>query len=101
MLNEPLSASPEPVASANATASPASGSLAASVPTVDPAGWFSGTEAGDRARDVGASLTSATVTVNVCSKERGGLPLSVVRTRIEYEPLASRSNTAAVFSEDP
>ena len=61
--------------------SPASTSVVASVPTVVPAAWFSGTVLVDRAMSVGPSLTLLTVIVNTFSNVSG--PLSVVRTRIE------------------
>ncbi len=42
-----------------------SGSVAESVPTGEPVGWFSATVVADRARPAGASLTSVTVIANV------------------------------------
>ena len=47
----------------------------------------------------GGSFTSSTVTVRVCSIDSP--PLSVVRTRIEYELLVSKSNTSVVLSVEP
>ena len=41
----------------------ASGSVAASVPTVVPAGWFSATAAGDSVMSVGARFSETSVTV--------------------------------------
>ena len=81
IVNEPLSTEPVPATRLKLALSPASGSVADSVPTVVPDGWFSATLDFESAMSVGASFTFVTLTVNAFSNTSP--PPSVTRTRIE------------------
>ena len=70
--NEELSVSPAPLTSENVNVAPRSGSVAPSVPTSVPAGWFSATDAFDSVRSVGAWLTTKTTR---CWIRRPELPI--------------------------
>ena len=64
MVKLALSVEPVPLTNVYVCVSPASASVPASVPTVVPDAAFSSTLAFDKASEVGASFTSATVITN-------------------------------------
>src|SRR4051794_19225987 len=77
MVNDALSVEPAPATNVKVNVSPASGSVAVSVPTVVPAGWFSSMELGDSAIPAGAEPVGSTpVAVNASDGEPPGVALT-------------------------
>ena len=83
-VNDALSSLPRPATSAKLCGSPASGSVADSVPTAVPAGWFSATLSLERPMPVGARLTGGAAGGGGAT---GGMTFSAMISRERTRPM--------------